>query len=121
MYNNKNDRHVTKCFHQASRPTFQRARKECEFHSLLKNTNSCVECVWTFAVELEAGQLGVNANRNGSDLVKGGAQRLLVTHRDLLVAVTGGSSALGTVLARLVLNTTATVQFSLNLQEQTVK
>lgn len=64
--------------------------------------------VWTFAVELEAGQLGVDANGNGSNLVKGGAQRLLVTHRNLLVAITGGSPALRAVLAGVGLDTATT-------------
>lgn len=80
-------------------------------------------CVWTFAVELEAGQLGVDAHRNGSDLVEGGAQCLLIAHWDLLVTFTGGGHALRTVLARLVLDTqkttTTTTRFSLKLREWT--
>lgn len=75
-------------------------------------------CVWTFAVELEAAQLGVDANRNGPDLVEGGTQCLLVADRNLLIAVTSGGLALGAVLARLVLDTTTTTRFSLKLQER---
>lgn len=64
----------------------------------------CVSGVRTFAVELEAGQLGVDAHRDGPHLVERHPQRLLVAHRHLLVAFAGGGHALRGVLARLVLD-----------------
>lgn len=64
----------------------------------------CVSGVRTFAVELEAGQLGVDAHRDRPHLVERHPQRLLVAHRDLLVAFAGGGHACRGVLARLVLD-----------------
>lgn len=58
----------------------------------------------TFAVELEAGQRGVDAHSYGSHLEERDAQRLLVAHRDLRVAIALGRHARRTVTARLVLN-----------------
>lgn len=64
----------------------------------------CVSGARTFAVELEAGQLGVDAHRDGPLLVERHPQRLLVAHRDLLVAFARGGHAGRGVLARLVLD-----------------
>lgn len=64
----------------------------------------CVSRVPTFAVELEAGQLGVDAHRDRPHLVECHPQRLLVAHRHLLVAFARGGHACRGVLARLILD-----------------
>lgn len=64
----------------------------------------CASGVRTFAVELEAGQLGVDAHRDRPHLVERHSQRLLVAHWDLLVAFAWGGHARRGVLARLVLD-----------------
>lgn len=104
--------HVAQCFRQTSQAICHANIKHIPhegspytlppFH-IYKFEVLC--CMWTFAVELEAGQLGIDAHRNGSDLVEGGAQCLLVAYRDLLVTFTGGGHALWAVLAWLVLDT----------------
>lgn len=64
----------------------------------------CVSGVRTFAVELEAGQLGVDAHRDRPHLVERHRQRLLIAHRNLLVTFARGGHARRGVLARLVLD-----------------
>lgn len=75
----------------------------------------------TFAVELEAGQRGVDAHSYGSHLEERDAQRLLVAHRDLLVAIALGRHAWWTVTARLVLNIRHSRREMLKISTSTVR